>query len=83
MYLKWIPMKMKATNDTVFRDASGRGVMPTIRVMQPGEQALFPFDFREAVRTACCLLRQREGLRAKCKVLQYEGNKYYHVTVQS
>lgn len=83
MFLKWIPTKVKATNDTVFRDASARGVMPSIRVMQPGEQALFPFDFQEAVRTACRLLLHREGLRAKCKVLLYEGNKYYHVTVQS
>ena len=71
----------------IYRSNGGRysrdsvvGVMPVIRDMTPGERLLFSIDYREAVRTACSLLRRKEAMDVRCRVICYEDEKMMQVT---
>ncbi len=83
MHHKHISVKAKSPGQTSYCEASALGVMPSIRHMDPGEERLYPFDYQEAVKTACCLLRQKEGIHAACKVVKTDGEKYFHVKIYS
>ena len=74
-----ICIKVKKAGEDSYKDSETEKVMPAIREMAVGDHILFPFDFREAVRTACSILRRNEGLNVYCRVVEYEGTKWYRV----
>ena len=69
------------------KDASGGGyyrkdvigVMTEIRAMEPGSVRIFSHDYTEACRTACSILRRKEGMNVWVKVAPFEGEKVMKV----
>lgn len=59
--------------------ASCRSVTNILRSMQPGEAVLYPFLETDAVRTACSILRTKEGINVRCRVLYRGMSKFMKV----
>lgn len=73
-------IKIKAKDNKVFIDKEIKNVVPTIRSMSEGDVILFPYDYREAVRTACSILRTKENIIVHSKVWYHNYEKYMKVT---
>lgn len=73
--MKRIPIRVKSRNEKHFHNAEVLGIMPTIRIMTEGDIYLFPYDYREAVRTATCILR-KNGYPVFANVRKIKRQKY-------
>lgn len=78
--MKRIPIKVKSRNEEHFHNAEVLGVMPTMRIMAEGDIYLFPYDYREAVRTATCILR-KDGYPVFANVTKLDNVKYLKVEI--
>lgn len=76
--MKRIPIRVKSRNEKHFHSAEVLGVMPTIRIITEGDIYLFPYDYREAVRTATCILR-KDGYPVFANVRKIKRQKYMMV----
>lgn len=76
--MKRIPIRVKPRNGKHFHSAEVLGVMPSIRIIAEGDIYLFPYDYREAVRTATCILR-KDGYPVFANVRKIKRQKYMMV----
>ena len=47
--------------------------------MEPGSVRIFPYDYTEACRAACSILRRKEGMNVWVKVAPFEDEKVMRV----